>query len=265
MKEDVSRVQLPPQSIWEEVRRTWFSPETSFADFVCEERFNMSSLSASPLLSSASLPFEERFPQAMNDMRRGHPVILVDDFDRENEADLIVAAEKLSAAAMAVLIRECSGIVCLCLPAEALDRLHIPLMVSNNESRFQTAFTVSIEARVGVTTGVSAQDRVTTIRAAIKDGAQPSDLVSPGHVFPLRAASGGILERKGHTEGAVELARLAGLKPAAVLCEITNEDGTMAKGNRIDEFAEEHEMVVLSIAELASYRLSLESALHPAK
>jgi len=225
----------------------------------------MSSLSASPLLSSASLPFEERFLQAMNDMRRGHPVILVDDFDRENEADLIVAAEKLSAAAMAVLIRECSGIVCLCLPAEALDRLHIPLMVSNNESRFQTAFTVSIEAREGVTTGVSAQDRVTTIRAAIKDGAQPSDLVSPGHVFPLRAAPGGILERKGHTEGAVELARLAGLKPAAVLCEITNEDGTMAKGNRIDEFAEEHEMVVLSIAELAAYRLSLESALHPAK
>ena len=225
----------------------------------------MSSSSASTLLSSASLPFEERFSQAVADMRRGHPVILVDDFDRENEADLIVAAEKLSAATMAVLIRECSGIVCLCLPAETLERLQIPLMVSNNESRFHTAFTVTIEAREGVTTGVSAQDRVTTIRAAIKEGAQPSDLVSPGHVFPLRAAPGGVLERKGHTEGAVELARLAGLKAAAVLCEITNPDGTMAKGNRIDEFAEEHEMVVLSIAELAAYRLRQESTHNQAK
>jgi 3,4-dihydroxy 2-butanone 4-phosphate synthase len=265
MKEDVSRFQLPSQPIWEEVCHAWFSPETSFADFVCEERFNMSSSSASTLLSSASLPFEERFPQAVADMRRGHPVILVDDFDRENEADLIVAAEKLSAASMAVLIRECSGIVCLCLPAETLERLQIPLMVSNNESRFHTAFTVTIEAREGVTTGVSAQDRVTTIRAAIKEDAQPSDLVSPGHVFPLRAAPGGVLERKGHTEGAVELARLAGLKPAAVLCEITNADGTMAKGNRIDEFAEEHEMVVLSIAELVAYRLCLESTHNQAK
>lgn len=225
----------------------------------------MPSSSASALLSSASLPFEERFSQAVADMRRGHPVVLVDDFDRENEADLIVAAEKLSTAAMSMLIRECSGIVCLCLPAETLDRLQIPQMVSNNESRFHTAFTVSIEAREGVTTGVSAQDRVTTIRAAIKDNAQPCDLVSPGHVFPLRAAPGGVLERKGHTEGAVELARLAGLKPAAVLSEITNADGTMAKGDRIDEFAEEHEMVVLSIAELIAYRLCQKSTPHPAR
>lgn len=215
----------------------------------------MPSSCVSAVLESASIPFEQRFSRAMADMRRGHPVILVDDFDRENEADLIVAAEKLSAAAMAVLIRECSGIVCLCLTAESLDRLQLPLMVSKNESRFQTAFTVSIDAREGVTTGVSAQDRVTTIRAAIKDGAQPSDLVSPGHVFPLRAAAGGVLERQGHTEGAVELARMAGLKPAAVLCEITNADGTMAKGNRIDEFAEEHGMVVMSIAELAAHRI----------
>jgi 3,4-dihydroxy 2-butanone 4-phosphate synthase len=265
MKEDVPRFQLPPQTNWEEAPRAWFSPETSFADFVCEERFKMPSSSASAVLGSACLPFEQRFPQALADMRRGHPVILVDDFDRENEADLIVAAEKLSAATMAVLIRECSGIVCLCLPAETLDRLQLPLMVSNNQSRFHTAFTVTIDAREGVTTGVSAQDRVTTIRAAINDGAQPSDLVSPGHVFPLRAAAGGVLERKGHTEGAVELARMAGLKPAAVLCEITNADGTMAKGNRIDEFAEEHEMVVMSIAELAAYRLRQQSALHPAK
>jgi 3,4-dihydroxy 2-butanone 4-phosphate synthase len=187
-------------------------------------------------------------------MRRGHPVILVDDFDRENEADLIVAAEKLTPATMAVLIRECSGIVCLCLTDEILDRLNVPLMVSNNESRFRTAFTVTIEAREGITTGVSAKDRVTTIRAAIADNAQPSDLVSPGHVFPLRAAVGGVLTRQGHTEGSVDLARLAGLKPAAVLCEITNPDGTMAKGEDIDQFAMERDMVVLSIAELAEYR-----------
>jgi len=206
-------------------------------------------------LGFESLSFSQRFSQALTDMRRGHPVILVDDFDRENEADLIVAAEKISAPTMALLIRECSGIVCLCLTGETLDRLEVPLMVPNNQSRFKTAFTVTIEASEGVTTGVSAQDRVTTIRAAIADDARPSDLVHPGHVFPLRAAPGLILDRQGHTEGAVELARLAGLKPAGILCEITNPDGTMAKGNAIGEFAKKHGMVVLSIAELVEYRL----------
>jgi 3,4-dihydroxy 2-butanone 4-phosphate synthase len=205
-------------------------------------------------LGLESLSFSQRLSQALDDMRRGHPVILVDDFDRENEADLIVAAEKISAATMAVLIRECSGIVCLCLTGETLDRLEVPLMVPNNQSRFKTAFTVTIEAAVGVTTGVSAQDRVTTIRAAIADNAKPSDLVHPGHVFPLRAAPGLILERQGHTEGAVELARMAGLKPAGILCEITNPDGTMAKGDEIGEFAKKHGMVVLSIAELVEHR-----------
>lgn len=207
------------------------------------------------IFEPAVIPFQDRFQQALIDMRRGHPVILVDDFDRENEADLIVAAEKITPASMALLIRECSGIVCLCLPQETLDRLELPLMVPNNESRFQTAFTVTIEARHGVTTGVSAQDRVTTIRAAIADGAVPSDLVRPGHVFPLRAAPGGVLTRTGHTEGSVDLARLAGLKPAAVLCEITNADGTMLKGPAINAFASEHQMTVLSIAELVEHRL----------
>jgi 3,4-dihydroxy 2-butanone 4-phosphate synthase len=211
-------------------------------------------------LDSAALPFEERFHQALNDMRRGHPVILVDDFDRENEADLIVAAEKISAATMAVLIRECSGIVCLCLTEETLNRLELPLMVVNNESHFQTAFTVTIEAREGVTTGVSAQDRVTTIRAAIADDARPYDLTRPGHVFPLRATPGGVLARKGHTEGSVDLARMAGLKPAAILSEITNPDGTMAKGDAIDQFARKHDMVVLSIAELVEHRLTEKHA-----
>jgi 3,4-dihydroxy 2-butanone 4-phosphate synthase len=207
------------------------------------------------MLDSAPLPFEERFPQALADMRRGHPVILVDDFDRENEGDLIVAAEKLTPASMALLIREGSGIVCLCLTEEKLKQLEVPMMVEDNQSRFQTAFTVTIEAREGVTTGVSAKDRVTTIRAAIADNAKPYDLARPGHVFPLRAAKDGVLTRTGHTEGSVDLARLAGLKPAAVLCEITNADGTMAKGADIERFAEEHKMVVLSIAELVEYRL----------
>jgi 3,4-dihydroxy 2-butanone 4-phosphate synthase len=187
-------------------------------------------------------------------MGRGRPVILVDDFARENEADLIAAAESISVPTMALFIREGSGIVCLCLPEEALDRLELPQMVASNESCFQTAFTVTIDAREGISTGVSAQDRVATIRAAVEDGAQPGDLVRPGHVFPLRAAAGGILTRQGHTEGSVDLARMAGMKPAAVLCEITNPDGTMAKGDDVDQFARRHDLVVLSIAELVDYR-----------
>jgi 3,4-dihydroxy 2-butanone 4-phosphate synthase len=187
-------------------------------------------------------------------MRLGRPVILVDDFDRENEADLIVAAETISTPTMALLIREGSGIVCLCLTEETLTRLELPQMVSNNESCFHTSFTVTVDAREGVTTGVSAQDRVTTIRAAVETDAQPRDLVRPGHVFPLRAAPGGILARQGHTEGSVDLARMAGMKPAAVLCEITNPDGTMAKGDEVVQFARRHDFVMLSIAELVDHR-----------
>jgi 3,4-dihydroxy 2-butanone 4-phosphate synthase len=187
-------------------------------------------------------------------MRQGRPIVLVDDFDRENEADLVVAAETISVATMALLIREGSGIVCLCLTEETLTRLELPQMVSNNESCFQTGFTVTIDARAGVTTGVSAQDRVTTIRAAIDPDAQPHDLARPGHVFPLRAAPGGVLNRQGHTEGSVDLAIMAGMKPAAVLCEITNPDGTMAKGNQVEHFARRHGLVMLSIAELVECR-----------
>lgn len=209
---------------------------------------------AATMLESATFPFEERFQRALRDMRLGRPVILVDDFDRENEADLIVAAETISAPTMALLIREGSGIVCLCLTEETLTRLELPQMVSNNESCFQTGFTVTVDAREGVTTGVSAQDRVTTIRAAIETDAQPRDLVRPGHVFPLRAAPGGVLARQGHTEGSVDLARMAGMKPAAVLCEITNPDGTMAKGDEVDQFARRHGFVMLSVAELVDRR-----------
>ena len=210
---------------------------------------------APTILEPAKFPFEIRLIRAVKDLRRGNPVILVDDFDRENEADLVVAAERISTEAMAMLIRECSGIVCLCLTEETCKRLELRPMVSNNESRFKTPFTVSIEARKGVTTGVSAADRVTTIRMAVANNAVASDLTRPGHIFPLRAAVGGVLERQGHTEGSVELARLAGLKPAAVLCELTNPNGTMAKGTDIETFAARHNMVVISIAELVDHKI----------
>lgn len=201
-------------------------------------------------------PVEVRLPAALDAMREGRPVILMDDLDRENEADLIVAAEKITPATMAMLIRECSGIVCLCLPDETLRRIDLPPMVEQNQSRYGTAFTVTIEARQGVSTGVSAADRVTTIRAAIADDAQPSDLSRPGHVFPLRAQPGGVLTRRGHTEGSVDLAILAGLKPAAVLCELMNPDGTMTRGADIERFAKQHDLPILTIDELATYRLS---------
>jgi 3,4-dihydroxy 2-butanone 4-phosphate synthase len=203
-------------------------------------------------------PFPMRLARALHHMRIGRPVILLDDFDRENEADLIVAADKITVPIMAQLIRDCSGIVCLCLNDETLDRLSLPPMTVRNESRHGTAFTVSIEAREGVSTGVSAQDRVTTIRAAIAPHARAGDVVSPGHVFPLRAQPGGVLARRGHTEGSVDLAILAGLRPAAVLCELMNDDGSMARGEAIDRYAAKHGLVALTIAELADYRRGLE-------
>lgn len=200
----------------------------------------------------ASLP--ERLQAAAEALRAGRPVLLTDDGDREDEADLIVAAENLSEPVMALLIRECSGIVCLVLPGEAVDRLALPPMVKLNGSRHGTAFTVSIEARHGVSTGVSAADRLTTVRAATAPGAQPADLVSPGHVFPLRAAEGGVLARRGHTEGALELCTLAGLQPAAVLCELMNPDGSMARGAQVRAFAERFALPLLSIEDLVHWR-----------
>jgi 3,4-dihydroxy 2-butanone 4-phosphate synthase len=201
-----------------------------------------------------SSDLEGRIAAAVEATRAGIPVILLDDFDRENEADLIVAAEKLTVETMALMIRECSGIVCLCLSADKVRALDLPPMAADNGSRYGTPFTVSIEAREGVTTGVSAADRVTTIRAAIAPDAQPSDLVRPGHVFPLRANPAGVLGRKGHTEGSVDLAVLAGLQPAAVLCELMNEDGTMMRGDAIERFARERGFPILTIAELIAWR-----------
>jgi len=207
-----------------------------------------------PTYTLHSNDLEGRIAAALAAMRAGIPVILLDDFDRENEADLIVAAEKLTVETMALMIRECSGIVCLCLSDEKVRALELPPMAQENGSRYGTPFTVSIEARHGVTTGVSAADRVSTIQAAIARNAQPDDLVRPGHVFPLRATPGGVLARAGHTEGSVDLARLAGLQPAAVLCELMNPDGTMMRGEQIEQFAEERAFPILTIAELIQWR-----------
>lgn len=206
-------------------------------------------------------PMPPRLRIALDAIRHGRAVVLLDDDDRENEGDLIVAAERITVPMMATLIRECSGIVCLCMSDADLQRLALPPMVASNGSRYGTAFTVSIEAREGVTTGVSAADRVTTIRTAIAPGANAADLVSPGHVFPLRAAPGGVLERRGHTEGAVELARLAGLQPAAVLCELMNEDGSMMRGDELVAFSRKHGYPMLTIEELVAYRRESEAVL----
>jgi 3,4-dihydroxy 2-butanone 4-phosphate synthase len=203
-------------------------------------------------------PMPPRLRIALDAIRHGRAVVLQDDDDRENEGDLVVAAERITVPMMATLIRECSGIVCLCLGDAELQRLALPPMVAHNGSRHGTAFTVSIEAREGVSTGVSAADRVTTIRTAIAPDASAADLVSPGHVFPLRAAPGGVLERRGHTEGAVELARLAGLRPAAVLCELMNEDGTMMRGEQLVAFSRRHGYPMLTIDELVAHRRGLE-------
>jgi len=200
----------------------------------------------------------ERVERALKAVLSGQGVIITDNEERENEGDLIFAAESLTVTQMAMLIRECSGIVCLCLTEEKVHALDLPMMVNNNSSRFQTAFTVSIEAAKGVTTGVSAADRVTTVRAAIAENAKPEDLHRPGHVFPLKARPGGVLEREGHTEATVDLMALAGLKPYGVLCELTNPDGTMSRLPEIVAFAQKHNITVLTVEDLINYRKKIE-------
>ncbi|MRI33551.1 3,4-dihydroxy-2-butanone-4-phosphate synthase [Endozoicomonas sp. OPT23] len=209
------------------------------------------------LLTAFGTP-HQRVEMALNALRNGQGVVLVDDEDRENEGDLIFAAETITPPQMAMLIRECSGIVCLCMTDEKMNELDLPPMVTDNTSKNGTAFTVTIEAKVGVTTGVSAADRVTTIKAAIADNARPEDLSRPGHVFPLRAQAGGVLTRRGHTEGTIDLAVLAGFKPAGVLCELTHEDGTMMRLPALIKFARQHHMPVLTIEDLVQYRVALQ-------
>lgn len=205
------------------------------------------------LLSAFGSPIE-RVEQGLAALRAGHGVLVLDDEDRENEGDLIFAAETITPEQMALTIRHGSGIVCLCITEARRRQLELPMMVEVNSSQNQTAFTVTIEAAHGVTTGVSAQDRVTTIRAAIADDARPSDIHRPGHVFPLRAQDGGVLARRGHTEATIDLMRLAGFKPYGVLCELTNDDGSMARTPEVIEFARQHQMPVLTIEDLVAYR-----------
>ncbi|MDR3002652.1 MAG: 3,4-dihydroxy-2-butanone-4-phosphate synthase [Acidovorax sp.] len=208
---------------------------------------------AFPVLSSDAVAVRERVHAAVQAVRNGLPVVLMDDYDRENEADLILAAERLTEQTMAQLIRDGSGIVCLCLSDATVQQLQLPQMVQHNESAFSTAFTVTIEARHGVSTGVSARDRLTTIQAAIAPDAKPEDLVRPGHVFPLRAHPGGVLARQGHTEGSVCLATLAGLRPMGVLCELMNPDGSMTRGQQVLDYARQHGLPLLAIADLVAY------------
>ncbi|HHG3146184.1 TPA: 3,4-dihydroxy-2-butanone-4-phosphate synthase [Vibrio parahaemolyticus] len=195
-----------------------------------------------------------RVESALIALKEGRGVLLLDDEDRENEGDIIYSVEHLTNKQMALMIRECSGIVCLCLTDAQADKLELPPMVVNNNSANQTAFTVSIEAKVGVTTGVSAADRVTTIKTAANPHAKPEDLARPGHVFPLRARPGGVMTRRGHTEGTIDLMQMAGLQPAGVLCEVTNPDGTMAKAPDIVAFGRLHNMPVLTIEDMVAYR-----------
>ncbi len=197
----------------------------------------------------------ERVEKGLLALKEGRGVLVTDNEHRENEGDLIFSAEHLTDSQMAMLIRECSGIVCLCLTEEKISQLDLPMMVVENSSRFQTGFTITIEAAEGVTTGVSAADRVTTVKAAIADGAKPCDLHRPGHVFPLRAKAGGVLERDGHTEATVDLMILAGLKPFGVLCEVTNPDGTMARLPEIIDLGNKHDMPVLTVDDIIQYRL----------
>ena len=199
-----------------------------------------------------------RIEEAIEEIRQGRMVILVDDEDRENEGDLCLAAEMVTPEAVNFMAREGRGLICLSLTEERADELDLPLMVRENSSSFGTAFTVSIEARRGVTTGISAADRAHTIKVAIADESTARDLARPGHVFPLRARKGGVLVRAGQTEGSVDLARLAGLKPAGVICEIMNDDGTMARMPQLREFAERHQLKIVTIADLVAYRMRTE-------
>jgi len=197
--------------------------------------------------------------EALKDIREGRMVILVDDEDRENEGDLCMAAEKVTPEAINFMAKFGRGLICLPMTAEKIDALDIPLMVDNNTSPYGTGFTVSIEARCGVTTGISAADRATTVLTAVSDDAKPRDLVRPGHIFPLRARDGGVMVRAGQTEGSVDMARLAGMKPAGVICEIMDDDGTMARMPSLEKFSEEHGIGICTIADLIEYRMRTES------
>lgn len=208
---------------------------------------------------------EERFltfgkiEYAIKQLQRGDFIIFVDDESRENEGDLVIAAEKVTPSKLNYMIKWAGGFMCVPMEGKRLDELNIPLMVPENTNRFNTPFTVSVDAKRNITTGVSVYDRLETIRALISPDSKPGDLVRPGHIFPLRAAENGVLDREGHTEAAVDLCKLAGLYPAAVIAEIMNDNGTMAKLPDLEKFAEKHRLSIYTIKDLVKYRRSFES------
>ena len=197
--------------------------------------------------------------QALAEIQAGRMIIIVDDEDRENEGDLMVAAEKVTPEIINFMTKHGRGLICLPLTRERLEELQLPLMVADNTARYQTAFTVSIDAKQGVSTGISAHDRAKTVLAAINPATKPEDLARPGHIFPLKAKEGGVLARAGQTEASVDLARLAGLVPAGVICEVMNEDGSMARRPQLDEFRREHGIPILTVADLIRYRMNHET------
>jgi len=213
--------------------------------------------SALPTRSSAPNPFVS-VPEALEELRRGRMVIVVDDEDRENEGDLVIAAEHVTPEAVNFMALHGRGLICLSLTGERCDSLCLPQISGDNTSKFGTAFCESVDAREGTTTGISAQDRARTIRQAVDPNCRPSDLARPGHIFPLRARSGGVFARQGQTEASVDLARLAGLDPSGVICEIMNDDGTMARVPDLREFCQRHALRMTSVAELIRYRLATE-------
>jgi 3,4-dihydroxy 2-butanone 4-phosphate synthase len=222
-----------------------------------QERFMTFATPAAAAASGISL---SPVPDVIAAIAAGRPVLVLDDADRENEADLICAAERITPAVMALMIREGSGIVCLCMRPDKANELKLRPMVEVNRSRYATAFTQSIEAAFGVTTGVSAADRVQTIQCALRSTLERSEIVSPGHVFPLIARPGGVLERDGHTEAAVDLAELAGCYPAGVLCELMNPDGSMARGAQVAAFAQAHGLLCTTVEAIRNHRMAFASA-----
>ncbi|MBI1911193.1 MAG: bifunctional 3,4-dihydroxy-2-butanone-4-phosphate synthase/GTP cyclohydrolase II [Deltaproteobacteria bacterium] len=204
----------------------------------------------------------QRIEEALRQIREGKIVILVDDEDRENEGDLCMAAEKVTPEAINFMAKYGRGLICLTLTEEKADELDLHPMVPDNTSLFRTAFTVSVDGKKGVTTGISASDRAVTILTAVRDGAKPDELARPGHIFPLRARDGGVLVRTGQTEGSVDLSRLAGLKPAGIICEIMKDDGNMARMSDLEAFAKEHGLLIVTIADIIEYRLKKDRLVH---
>jgi len=205
---------------------------------------------------------QDRMEKAIKAFQEGRFVILADDEDRENEGDLVIPGSKCSSKIINFMAKHGRGLICLAITEEKADKLNLPLMVQDNTSKFETAFTISIEAKKGVTTGISAHDRAVTILTAIADDTKPEDLARPGHVFPLRAKRGGVLVRTGQTEGSVDLAKISGMKPAAVICEIMNDDGTMARMPQLEKFSKEHNIPILTVADIIEYRLKKEILVH---